>query len=141
MKTLNIVCKSIIPPPKKNSCKNWAFEHTCSHKYTRLSMSFWKQEPPKPTEAIRNLFPIRVSAPIAEATWLTSAPEKNRQYIYTLNLKHDVYCLSYCNHIGIWIKTARSSLLIKIRFEFEGHLLSRSIEQDHPSEEQVKKKT
>ena len=44
-------------------------------------MSFWKQEPPKPTEAIRNLFPIRLSAPIAEATWLTSAPEK-RQNLY-----------------------------------------------------------
>ena len=28
-------------------------------------MSFWKQDPPKPTEALRNLGPIRLSVPIA----------------------------------------------------------------------------
>ena len=28
-------------------------------------MSFWKQEPPKPTEAFKNLEPMRESCPIA----------------------------------------------------------------------------
>ena len=37
-------------------------------------MSFWKQEPPKPTEAFKNLGPIRESLPIALATSSTSAP-------------------------------------------------------------------
>ena len=37
-------------------------------------MSFWKQEPPKPIEAFRNLGPIRESPPIARATSSTSAP-------------------------------------------------------------------
>lgn len=37
-------------------------------------MSFWKHEPPKPTEARRNLGPIRESTPIACATSSTSAP-------------------------------------------------------------------
>ena len=37
-------------------------------------MSFWKQEPPKPTEALRNLAPMRVSVPMARATCDTSAP-------------------------------------------------------------------
>ena len=31
-------------------------------------MSFWKQDPPKPTEAFRNLLPMRVSVPMACAT-------------------------------------------------------------------------
>src|SRR5690606_42121611 len=37
-------------------------------------MSFWKQEPPKPTEALRNFDPIRESIPIAFATSSTLAP-------------------------------------------------------------------
>lgn len=37
-------------------------------------MSFWKHEPPKPTDALRNLEPIRESSPIARATSDTSAP-------------------------------------------------------------------
>ena len=37
-------------------------------------MSFWKQEPPNPTEALRNLGPMRESRPIALATSSTSAP-------------------------------------------------------------------
>ncbi len=37
-------------------------------------MSFWKQEPPKPTEAFRNFGPILLSIPIALATSFTSAP-------------------------------------------------------------------
>ena len=37
-------------------------------------MSFWKQEPPKPTEALRNFEPIRESLPMALATSSTSAP-------------------------------------------------------------------
>ena len=37
-------------------------------------MSFWKQEPPKPTEALRNLGPMRESNPTAWATCCTSAP-------------------------------------------------------------------
>ena len=37
-------------------------------------MSFWKQEPPKPTEAFRNLGPMRLSVPMHRATSLTSAP-------------------------------------------------------------------
>src|SRR5574343_22592 len=37
-------------------------------------MSFWKHEPPKPTEAFKNLGPILLSNPIAFATSLTSAP-------------------------------------------------------------------
>src|SRR5215212_1255270 len=37
-------------------------------------MSFWKQEPPKPTEAFKNFGPMRESLPIALATSSTSAP-------------------------------------------------------------------
>ena len=37
-------------------------------------MSFWKQEPPKPTDAFKNLGPMRLSKPIAFATSFTSAP-------------------------------------------------------------------
>src|SRR5438045_8296209 len=37
-------------------------------------MSFWKQEPPKPTDDLRNFGPIRLSLPIALATSSTSAP-------------------------------------------------------------------
>mmetsp|Transcript_71380 Transcript_71380/g.118614 ORF Transcript_71380/g.118614 Transcript_71380/m.118614 type:complete len:318 (+) Transcript_71380:458-1411(+) len=44
------------------------------HKYTRLRISFWKQDPPKPTEAFRNFGPMRESTPIACATSETSAP-------------------------------------------------------------------
>ena len=36
-------------------------------------MSFWKQLPPKPGPAFRNLEPMRLSAPIARATSRTSA--------------------------------------------------------------------
>jgi hypothetical protein len=36
-------------------------------------MSFWKQEPPKPTDALRNAGPMRVSEPTALATSSTSA--------------------------------------------------------------------
>src|SRR5690606_2771927 len=42
--------------------------------YTRLRISFWKHDPPNPTEAFRNLGPIRLSVPMALATSLTSAP-------------------------------------------------------------------
>ena len=37
-------------------------------------MSFWKHEPPKPTDDLRNLGPMRESTPIAYATSDTSAP-------------------------------------------------------------------
>src|SRR6185436_9413526 len=37
-------------------------------------MSFWKHEPPKPTDALRNFGPMRESLPIALATSSTSAP-------------------------------------------------------------------
>src|SRR5271154_4150265 len=37
-------------------------------------MSFWKQDPPNPTEAFRNFGPILESRPIALATSSTSAP-------------------------------------------------------------------
>mgnify|MGYP001363406575 CR=1 FL=1 len=37
-------------------------------------MSFWKHEPPKPTEACKNLGPIRLSIPMALATSCTLAP-------------------------------------------------------------------
>lgn len=37
---------------------------TVSQMYTRLRMSFWKQLPPKPTEALRNLRPMRESVPM-----------------------------------------------------------------------------
>ena len=37
-------------------------------------MSFLKQEPPKPTDALRNFGPMRLSAPAASATSSTSAP-------------------------------------------------------------------
>src|SRR5882762_1120332 len=37
-------------------------------------MSFWKHEPPKPTDAFRNFGPMRESLPIAFATSSTSAP-------------------------------------------------------------------
>ena len=42
--------------------------------YTKFKISFWKQEPPKPTEACRNLGPILESIPIAFATSDTLAP-------------------------------------------------------------------
>ena len=34
--------------------------------YTKLRMSFWKQEPPKPTLAFRNLGPMRESVPVPQ---------------------------------------------------------------------------
>jgi len=37
-------------------------------------MSFWKQEPPKPTDDFRNFGPMRLSLPMAFATSSTSAP-------------------------------------------------------------------
>jgi hypothetical protein len=37
-------------------------------------MSFWKHEPPKPTDALRNLAPMRESVPIERATCVMSAP-------------------------------------------------------------------
>ena len=37
-------------------------------------MSFWKHDPPNPTEALRNLGPIRESRPTAYATSSTLAP-------------------------------------------------------------------
>ena len=37
-------------------------------------MSFWKQDPPNPTEALRFLGPILESVPTAWATSSTSAP-------------------------------------------------------------------
>ena len=37
-------------------------------------MSFWKHEPPKPTDAFKNFEPILLSIPIALATSLTFAP-------------------------------------------------------------------
>jgi hypothetical protein len=36
--------------------------------YTRFRMSFWKQLPPKPTLAFRNLLPMRESMPMERAT-------------------------------------------------------------------------
>ena len=42
--------------------------------YTKFKISFWKQDPPKPTEACRNLGPILESIPIAFATSDTFAP-------------------------------------------------------------------
>ena len=41
--------------------------------YTRLRMSFWKHDPPNPTDARRNEDPIRESLPTARATSSTSA--------------------------------------------------------------------
>ena len=37
-------------------------------------MSFWKHEPPKPTDDLRNLGPMRESTPIECATSSTLAP-------------------------------------------------------------------
>ena len=37
-------------------------------------MSFWKHDPPKPTDDLRNLGPMRESIPMALATSVTSAP-------------------------------------------------------------------
>ena len=45
-----------------------------SLRYTRLRMSFWKQDPPKPTDARRNLGPMRESKPTACATSSMFAP-------------------------------------------------------------------
>ncbi|GMR43459.1 hypothetical protein PMAYCL1PPCAC_13654, partial [Pristionchus mayeri] len=45
-----------------------------SQRYTSERTSFWKQLPPKPTDAFRNLLPILESNPTACATSLTSAP-------------------------------------------------------------------
>ncbi len=42
--------------------------------YTKFKISFWKQEPPKPTDDFRNLDPILLSVPIAFATSDTFAP-------------------------------------------------------------------
>mmetsp|Transcript_7708 Transcript_7708/g.28116 ORF Transcript_7708/g.28116 Transcript_7708/m.28116 type:complete len:237 (+) Transcript_7708:677-1387(+) len=42
--------------------------------YARLRMSFWKHDPPNPTDAFKNFGPILESFPSAYATWDTSAP-------------------------------------------------------------------
>mmetsp|Transcript_23465 Transcript_23465/g.64691 ORF Transcript_23465/g.64691 Transcript_23465/m.64691 type:complete len:230 (+) Transcript_23465:1092-1781(+) len=47
-------------------------------------MSFWKQEPPKPTLADRNLLPMRVSVPMACATCCTLAPEASQRALMEL---------------------------------------------------------
>ena len=39
-----------------------------SHKYTKLRTSFWKHDPPNPTDALRNFDPIRESDPQAKAS-------------------------------------------------------------------------
>lgn len=39
-----------------------------SQMYTKLSTSFWKHEPPKPTDELRNLLPMRGSYPRARET-------------------------------------------------------------------------
>mmetsp|Transcript_26117 Transcript_26117/g.61218 ORF Transcript_26117/g.61218 Transcript_26117/m.61218 type:complete len:313 (+) Transcript_26117:564-1502(+) len=44
-----------------------------SQRYTRLRMSFWKHDPPKPTDAFRNFGPMRGSEPIAREISETSA--------------------------------------------------------------------
>jgi hypothetical protein len=53
-------------------------------------MSFWKQEPPKPTEALRNFGPILLSVPIALATSSTSAPVASHRALIELML--DILC-------------------------------------------------
>ena len=45
-----------------------------SNKYTNIRMSFWKHEPPNPTDAWRNFGPKRLSVPTALATSPMSAP-------------------------------------------------------------------
>mmetsp|Transcript_2955 Transcript_2955/g.10453 ORF Transcript_2955/g.10453 Transcript_2955/m.10453 type:complete len:237 (-) Transcript_2955:196-906(-) len=55
--------------------------------YTRLRMSFWKQEPPKPTEALRNLDPRRLSLPTAKDTSCTSAPVASQSAESALTLE------------------------------------------------------
>mmetsp|Transcript_28166 Transcript_28166/g.79999 ORF Transcript_28166/g.79999 Transcript_28166/m.79999 type:complete len:205 (+) Transcript_28166:1510-2124(+) len=57
-------------------CQYWAtsLSPSDSQMYTRLRMSFWKQEPPKPTEAPKNFGPILESLPMARETSATSAP-------------------------------------------------------------------
>lgn len=42
--------------------------------YTKFKISFWKQDCPNPTEAFKNLYPIRPSASIALAISSTLAP-------------------------------------------------------------------
>lgn len=41
--------------------------------YTRFKISFWKHDPPYPTDAFKNLLPIRTSDPIALAISSISA--------------------------------------------------------------------
>merc|ERR1712176_323781 len=45
-----------------------------SHRYTRFRMSFWKHDPPKPTEGCKKRFPMRSSMPTARLISETSAP-------------------------------------------------------------------
>mmetsp|Transcript_55 Transcript_55/g.202 ORF Transcript_55/g.202 Transcript_55/m.202 type:complete len:230 (-) Transcript_55:325-1014(-) len=47
-------------------------------------MSFWKQLPPKPTEAFRNLGPMRLSVPMACDTWEMSAPVTSHRALMEL---------------------------------------------------------
>ena len=61
--------------PSTGSLASEPKAHTfCATHLTRFNMSFWKQLPPKPTLAFRNLGPIRLSVPIHRATSWTSAP-------------------------------------------------------------------
>ena len=55
-----------------------------SQMYAKFKISFWKHEPPKPTEAFKNLEPIRVSVPMACETCWTSAPVASQSALMAL---------------------------------------------------------
>ena len=64
-----------------------SFKFSCSHSQTRFRMSFWKQLPPNPIEAFRNLGPTRESRPTAYATSSMSAPVASHTALSALMLE------------------------------------------------------
>ena len=68
-------------------------------------MSFWKQDPPKPTEALRNFGPIRESVPMARATSFTYAPVRSH------NLEMELMLLTRWANIALATNFDSSELL------------------------------
>mmetsp|Transcript_48281 Transcript_48281/g.121915 ORF Transcript_48281/g.121915 Transcript_48281/m.121915 type:complete len:236 (+) Transcript_48281:772-1479(+) len=80
--------------------------------YVRLRMSFWKQEPPKPTDALRNLEPMRLSMPIACDTCEMSAPVASQSA--EMALTEEMRCASMALAVSL-DSSADQRLVVRMR--------------------------
>ncbi|GMR53498.1 hypothetical protein PMAYCL1PPCAC_23693, partial [Pristionchus mayeri] len=93
-----------------------------SQRYTNERTSFWKQLPPNPTDALRNLFPILESNPTAWATSLTSAPVASQ--MAEIELMLDILCAK---------NALATSLLNSLLHVFVVMILSRATHDEYTS--------